>query len=214
MIVQSTSALLFANAVARMPSSRQSLAALPTNTADSVHISQAAREALAASSFSNAASNDTSVEARLAVIKAKDCMSRSQEDWDYLFANDQKLAEITAKQNQNPSRATADEVDYAQKARGLVNTMANLSPAEKSLYDKAVASGNPEVAAAIGKVGFIRTMGHTAGDANGAAYDPLNTKMTAVSIEKFFSHSIVDPTGKAQSQFQALIQFLKTNPVS
>ena len=56
-------------------------------------------------------------------------------------------------------------------------------------------------------------MGNTAGGANGTTYDPLNTEITAANIEKFFSHSIVDPTGKAQSQFYALIQFLQDNPV-
>ena len=101
-----------------------------------------------------------------------------------------------------------------QKAVGFVNTMANLSPAEKALYDKAVASGNTEAAAGISQIALVRMMGHTAGGANGTTYDPLNTEITAANIEKYFSHSIVDPTGKAQSQFQALIQYLQNNQVA
>ena len=122
-----------------------------------------------------------------------------------------KLAEITA-QGKSPDKLTAEELDYMQKAGGFVNTMANLSPAEKALYDKAVASGNTEAAAGISQIAFVRTMGHTAGGAGGSTYDPLNTEITAANIEKYFSHSIIDPSGKAQSQFQALIQYLQDNP--
>jgi hypothetical protein len=153
MNVQSTSAFLFPPAVARSPSVRQYLAASPANTADTVRISQAAHEALAASSSSAAAGNDPSVEARLAAIKGKDGPSRTQEEQDYVRANDKRLAEITA-QGKPPEKLTADELDYLQKAAGFVNTFANLSPAEKALYDKAVASGNAEAAAGISQVAF------------------------------------------------------------
>jgi hypothetical protein len=216
MIVQSTSALFSAAEIARSLSPRQTPTTSPANIADSVSISKAAWEALAASnassSSSSAAANvDKSVEARLAAIKAKDAVSRTQEDQDYLFANDKKLAEITA-QGKSPDKLTAEELDYVQKAGGFVNTMANLSPAEKALYNQAVASGNTEAAAGISQIAFIRTMGHTAGGADGSTYDPLNTEITAANIAKYFSHSIVDPSGKAQSQFQALIQYLQDNP--
>lgn len=213
MNVQSTTpALLFSSAVARSPATRQYLAASSANATDTVHISQAARDAFTASSTSATTNDDRSVEARLAEIRARGPVNRSQEDHDFLFANDKRLAEITT-QGKSPDQLTADELDYMQKATGLVNTFANLSPAEKALYDKAVASGNKEAAAGISQVAFIRMMGHTAGGANGTTYDPLNTEITAANIEKFFSHSIVDPTGKAHSQFQALIQFLQDNPV-
>jgi hypothetical protein len=215
MIVQSSSAVLFANTVARWPAARQTPTASPANIADTVRISQAAREALASSnaSFSSATSSDKSVETRLAAIKAKDGPSRTQEEQDYVRANDKRLAEITA-QGKPPEKLTADELDYLQKATGFVNTFANLSPAEKALYDKAVASGNAEAAAGISQIALVRMMGHTAGGANGTTYDPLNTEITAANIEKYFSHSIVDPTGKTQSQFQALIQLLQDNPVA
>lgn len=212
MIIQSTSALYFTTAVAHSSSLRQNPIASPANISDSVHISQAGRETLAASSSSNAANIEKSVEARLAEIRARGPINRSQEDQDFLFANDKRLAEITA-QGKPPEQLTADELDYLQKATGLVNTFANLSSAEKALYDKAVASGNTDAAAGIVQIALIRMGGHLAGGANGTTYDPLNTEITAANIEKYFSHSIVDPTGKAQSRFQALIQFLQDNPV-
>lgn len=140
-------------------------------------------------------------------------MSRTEEEQEYVRANDKRLAEITA-QGKPPEKLTADEMDYLQKAAGFVNTFANLSPAEKALYDKAVASGNSEAAAGISQIALIRQGGSMAGGANGATYNPLTMEITAANIEQFFSHSIVDPSGSAQSRFQALIQFLQTNPVA
>lgn len=215
MIVQSTSALFSAAEIARSPSPRQPPATSPANIADTVRISNAAREAFAASnasSSSTTANVDKSVEVRLAAIKAHGPVNRSREDHDYLLANDKRLAEITA-QGKSADKLTAEELDYVQKAVGFVNTMANLSPKEKALYDKAVASGNTEAAAGMSQIALVRMMGHTAGGANGTTYDPINTEITASNIEKYFSHSIVDPSGKAQSQFQALIKYLQENPV-
>ena len=120
--------------------------------------------------------------------------------------------DITA-QGKPPEKLTADELDYMQKATGLVNTMANLSPAEKALYDKAVASGNTAAAAGISQIALVRMMGHTAGGAGGATYDPLNTAITAANVERYFSHSIVDPTGQAKAGFGALIAFLNADRV-
>ncbi len=138
-------------------------------------------------------------------------MNRSQEDHDFLFANDKKLAEISAKPY---NTRTADDIDYMQKATGLVNTFAHLSSAEKALYDKAVASGNTEAADGISQIALIRQGGEMAGGANGTTYNSRSTEITAANIEKYFSHSIVDPTGQAQSKFQALMQFLQSNPVA
>jgi hypothetical protein len=198
-----------------VPASRPAVAASPAESAGTVSISKAAWEALAASnaatSSSAGAGGDKSVEARLAEIRASGPVNRSQEDHDFLFANDKRLAEIVA-QGKPPEKLTADDLDYMQKATGMVNTFANLSPAEKALYDKAVASGNSAAAAGISQIAFVRMMGHTAGGVTGTTYDPLNTEITAANIEKFFSHSIVDPSGEAQSRFQALMRFLQENP--
>jgi len=151
-----------------------------------------------------------SVEARLAEIKRKDAVSRTDADTAFLFANDKKLAEISA-QGKSPDQLTSSELDYMQKSLGFVNTMANLSPAEKSLYDQAIASGNTEAAQGLAQIAFIRTGGQMAGGANGTTYDPTNTAITAENIEKYFSHSIIDSTGNANTKFQALIQFLHKN---
>lgn len=207
MIVQSTTT--FPVSPIRSPSVRQHVAASPAESADTVQISQAARDAFDAAA-SPAASHDRSVEVRLAEIRARGPVNRSQEDHDFLFANDKRLAEIVA-QGKSPEKLTADEMDYMQKAAGFVNTFANLSSAEKALYDKAVASGNTEAAAGIAQIALIRMGGHMAGGANGATYDPLNTEITAANIAKYFSHSIVDQTGMAQSRFQALIQFMQNS---
>lgn len=215
MVVQPTSASFFATAIARSLPPRQNPAASLENIADIVRISQAAREALAASdaSSSYAENNQASVEARLAEIRAKGPINRSREDQEFLFANDKRLAAIAA-QGKSPEKLTADELDYMQKTTGLVNTFANLSAAEKALYDKAVASGNTEAAAGIAQIALIRMGGNMAGGANGTTYNPLDMEITAANIEKYFSHSIVDPTNKTQSRFQALIHFLHENPAA
>jgi hypothetical protein len=181
---------------------------------DTITISKAAQEALASSKNSTptsvSSSTTDSVDAMLAKIKSKDFISRTAEDMNYLYAHDDKLAAIRDKENSGLG-ITSSEVDYMQKTVGFINTMGNLSPAEKALYDKAVASGNKEAAAGIGQIAFIRTMGHTAGGAAGTTYDPVNTEITAANIEKYFSHSIADPSGRSQSQFQALIQYLHSD---
>lgn len=192
-----------------LPSRRQTSTDNPAKSADTVTISQAARNALAASSAN-------SVDAKLAEIKSKDALSRTQEETDYVLAHDTRFAAIRDKMKggNGPDTLTADDLDYVQKAGGLVNTMANLSPAEKALYDKIVASGDKAAIAGMSQIALIRMMGHTAGGANGTTYDPINTEITAANIERYFSHSIVDPSGKAQSQFQALIQYLQSNPAT
>ena len=205
MNIQPVSATYFAHAMERAASLRHISPAAPAESADPVHISSAARAALAAE-------GDASVEAKLASIRARGPINLSEADQAYLFAHDQRLAEIAA-QGKPPEKLTADELDYMQKATGMVNTMANLSPAEKALYDKAVASGNTAAAAGISQIALVRMMGHTAGGAGGATYDPLNTAITAANVERYFSHSIVDPTGQAKAGFQALIAFLNADRV-
>lgn len=213
MIIQPSNPFLTAATTFKYPASSAAQATKTVKDSDTVTISKAAQTAFAAimNSTSSPANSSAanSVDTKLAEIKARGAVNRSQEDHDYLFANDKKLAEITA-QGKSPDKLTAEELDYVQKASGFVNTFANLSPAEKALYNKAVASGNTEAAAGISQIALIR-MGHTAGGANGATYDPINTEITAANIKRYFSHSIVDPSGKAQSQFQALIQFLESN---
>ena len=205
MNIQPVSATYFAHAMERAASLRHISPAAAAESADPVHISSAARAALAAE-------GDASVEAKLASIRARGPINRSEADQAYLFTHDKRLAEIAA-QGKPPEKLTADELDYMQKATGMVNTMANLSSAEKALYDKAVASGNTAAAAGISQIALVRMMGHTAGGAGGGSYDPLSTAITAANVERYFSHSIVDPSGQAKAGFQALIAFLNADRV-
>ena len=179
----------------------QSASTTPDGTR--VSISQAAREVLAAA---QAAEPQNAIDARLAKIKATSAMERTADDAKFLLENDKRLAEIVAK---GEGKRTADEIDYMQKAGGFVNTMQNLSAEEKALHDELVAKGETEAAGAITSIAFIRLMGHTAGGPEGTSYDPINTKITAENILKFFKHSIVDPTGKSDGQFQALVRYLQ-----
>lgn len=216
MIIQPSNPFSTAATTFKYPASSAAQAAKTVKDSDTVTISKAAQTAFASIMNSASATNSSAanpVDAKLAEIKSKDVVSRTASDTEYLWANDKKLAEIAAKSN-NTDNLTSSELDYMQKAGGFVNTMANLSPAEKALYDEAVASGNKNAAAGISQIAFIRMMGHTAGGANGTTYDPINTEITAANIERYFSHSIVDPSGKAQAQFQALIQYLENKPTA
>jgi hypothetical protein len=203
MNIQPVSATYFAHAMERAASLRHISPAAPADSADPVHISSAARAALAAE-------GDASVEAKLASIRARGPINRSEADQAYLFTHDQRLAEIAAQASRPKS---SPRTNWTTWATGMVNTMANLSPAEKALYDKAVASGNTAAAAGISQIALVRMMGHTAGGAGGATYDPLNTAITAANVERYFSHSIVDPTGQAKAGFAALIAFLNAERV-
>jgi hypothetical protein len=78
---------------------------------------------------------NSSTDQRLDEIGAKDPFSRMLDDMNYLVSHDPTLAEISAKRSQN-FLLTAEEIDYEQKARGFVNTMANLSADERALYNE------------------------------------------------------------------------------
>ena len=180
------------------------LATTQADTGSTITISQAAQDALASSNASN------EIDAQLAAIKAKNPMSRTPDDVAFMQTNDPKLAANLYKINHNIPLTSA-EIDYDQKTMGFVNSFALLSDDEKALYDKAVASGNQEAAAGISVIAMIRTLGHSAGGKEGATYDPINTEITADNVRRYFSYSIIDPTGKAQSQFDTLVRFLENS---
>lgn len=221
MLIRSTSAAataatLYRNTPTSRPPETQPEAKSATRF-DSLTLSAAAQQAYVAFAAANSAANsanntreDPAIATRLAEIKASGPVNRSMEDSEFLMAHDKKLAAILA-QGKQDHQLTADDLDYLQKATGFVNTMANLSPAEKALYDKAVASGHQEAAAGFSQIALIRMMGPMAGGANGHTYDPLKTEITANSIAMHFSHSIIDPSGRAQASFTALMQFLREN---
>ncbi|MCH1926958.1 hypothetical protein L9G74_19255 [Shewanella sp. C32] len=154
------------------------------------------------------------IDPQLNSIKEKDALSRTSSDWEYLFKNDKRLAEITAKGNNNPGSLTAEEVDYEQKARGFVNTIANLNEDEKSLYNLAVSKGNSSAAEGISQIALIRMMGHEATTTNGEHYDPRTTEINEENISKLFINSINDNSGNSKNNFQALLALLKEQPTS
>ena len=82
---------------------------------DNSSISAAARHAFSASTAVPSASNfSTSVDAKLAEIRARGPVNRSQEDGDYLLANDKRLAEIRA-QGKSSDQLTADQMTTCKK---------------------------------------------------------------------------------------------------
>lgn len=207
MVIQPSYATFAAPTAKTFSAGRQSLATETARFADNtVNISQAAREALAYSE-KNAA---PPVDSKLEEIKAKKgIMDRTPEEMDYLLTHDTKLAAIYEKMHSGTA-LTSSEIDYQQKTIGFVNTMASLSPEEKQMYDEMVASNNSAAAEGIAQIAFIRaTMGHMAGGANGTTYDPTNTEITAANVVRYFMNTIVDKTGKSESQFQALVQYLE-----
>lgn len=117
-------------------------------------------------------------------------------------------SEASATRPKSADELTASELDAAQKKGGFVNTMAYLSPAEKALYDEAVAKGDSKAATGLAQIALIRTGGMAAGQ-GGSTYDPDQTAITAENISQYFRHSIVDQDGNSDPPFDALTRFLE-----
>jgi hypothetical protein len=188
---------------------RQTAAGTPATLADQVSISSAARALLAGES----STSDAEVEARLSQIKSKPAVERSAADTEYLLANDKRLAEIRTK---DPQTLTADEIDYQQKAGGLVNTMATLSPAEKALYDEMVAAGNYDAVAGMNLIALSRQGmgGQQVRLPDGSSFDPTTTEITPENIRKLFTVMFVDSDGSSAKRLAALAGHLEQRPAS
>lgn len=127
--------------------------------------------------------------------------------------NDKKIADILAKMR-NHILVTSSEMDYFQTTRGDVRSIAALSPAERTLYDKLAAEGNYKALGGLANIGFLRaTQGHLAGY-GGGTYDPINTQITPANIMKYFLHNYANPGTDIQSGFTALADYLKSNPIA
>lgn len=180
----------------------------PAEIAGSIHISDAARTALA----DETSAGDAAVQRRIDEIKAKPGVHRTQEDGDYLYAHDKRFAEIRDKSRGygGPESLTADELDYLQKAGGFVNTMAELSTDEKVLYDELVAQGNTEAAAALNLIAMSRIGmgGQQITLPNGRVFDPTTTEITADNVRNLFRYLHVDETGRTDQMFEALAFYL------
>lgn len=157
------------------------------------------------SSTSMSISDEASTKARLDDIAAKPAAQRTEADVDFLQKNDKKLAEIIAK---GQGQQTADDVDYMQKTGGLVNTMANLSPAEKKMYDELVAKGDTDAVRGMNLIALSRMGGAEVTLGNGTVFDPSKTELTAKNVRELFSQMFVGTDGEDQRSFDALAQYL------
>lgn len=149
--------------------------------------------------------SDKAIAARLESIKAKPALQRSTEEVEFVQRNDKRMAEIAAK---DPQTQTAEEVDYMQKASGCVNTMANLSPAEKKLYDEMVASGNTEAVRGMNLIALSRMGSGDVTLPNGRTFSPTQTEITAGNVRQLFSQMFVGADGQDARSFDALAKYL------
>lgn len=204
MIIQTAGSLAAAYGVQKtLPSQRQSSAATPASLADRVTISAAGSQALAADSGAAAAS---AVEQRLNAIKAKSALERTADDVAYLQKNDARLAEITAKDSKT---WTSSEIDYVQKTGGFVNTMSALSDQEKAMYDEMIAQGNYAAAEGMNMIALTRYgMSGQITTPDGRSFDPNATEINAETVRRLFSQTVVDDSGNAARQFEALAKYL------
>lgn len=193
---------------------RQTLPSSSANYADKVSISDAAK-AMMASSQASAQAQD--IQNHIDAIKAKPGLERTEADFNYLSEHDQRFAEIQDKLKASGWESlNADEIDYMQKAGGFVNTMAELSPKERALYDEMVANGNREAAEGLMLVALSRSgmHGQQVTLPDGSSFDPGSTEVTANNIRNLFKSMFVDPSGKTDRQFEALASYLDQRKIS
>jgi hypothetical protein len=153
-----------------------------------------------------AGTSDEAIQARLAAIKTKPAVERSSADSEFLFKHDSRLAEITAKGTQ---LQTAEDVDYMQKAGGFVNTMANLSPSEKQLYNDLVAKGDTDAVQGMNLIAMSRMMGGSEVTLDdGQTFDPAQTAITPENIRQLFSKMFAGSDAQTDRAFSALARAL------
>lgn len=197
---------------------RQTSPASTANYADKVSISDAAKALL--SNSQTTGTEDSASQARLAEIKSRPGVERTDADYEYLSKYDKRFIELQDKIKASGldgfDSLTADEVDYMQKAGGFVNTMSYLSSGEKALYDDMLAKGNREAAHGLLLVGMSRIGmgGQQVTLPNGKSFDPLTTEVTADNIRNLFKFMFVDPSGSTDRQFEALAFYLEQREAS
>jgi hypothetical protein len=145
------------------------------------------------------------VQARLDAIKAKPATQRSDEDGEFLRTHDERLAQLNAP---GAKAWSADDLDYVQKAAGMVNTMSKLSPSEKQLYDDLVSQGKTDAAHGLALVALSRMGSGEVTLGNGQSFDPKTTEVTPGNIRQLFSQMFVDSDGSSGRAFDALASAL------
>lgn len=207
MIIQGFNNLASAySGINKLAAERQKLPTSTASYAETVSISDAAKSLMA-----NANAHDAGIEKTIDAIKAKPGAERTTADTEYLSKNDKRFAELQEKiKTRGFDSLAADEVDYMQKAGGFVNTMAELSPKEKDLYNELVSSGNQEAAHGLMLVAMSRIgmSGEAVTLPNGKTFDPTKTEVTAANIRDLFKYMFVAPSGNTDRQFDALASYL------
>lgn len=187
---------------------RQTSPAAAENLAERVSISEAAKAMLGSS---QPPTKDAAIQSRINAIKAAPNVERTQADFDFLAENDTRYAEIQEKlKTRGNNSLTSDEMDYLQKAGGFVNTMGELMPGERALYDELMAQGNSEAASGLMLVGMSRIgmSGQQVTLPNGQSFDPTATEVTAANIRNLFKFMFVDSSGSTDRKFDALASYL------
>ncbi len=210
MIIQGSGSASSAGAMMKISSvHRQDSSASPANIADRVSLSDAAKALIAASGSS---AEGVGVQNRLDAIKARPAVERTAGDTEYLARNDERFIEIRGKiERQGFETLTSGELDYMQKATGMVNTMAYLSSGEQSLYDDLVAKGDTEAAQGLLLIGMSRIGmgGQQVTLPNGLTFDPTSTEVSADNVRNLFRHLFADPSGDSDRRFEALASYLE-----
>lgn len=155
-----------------------------------------------------AASDNQDVQAKIDAIKAKPAVERASGDTDFLLKNDSRFAQIAAK---GEKARTAEDVDYMQKVGGFVNTMANLSPNEKKLYDKLVSQGNTDAVTGMNMIALSSMGSGNVTLPSGQTFDPRKTEITPQNIRNLFSQMFVSTDGQNARSFDALASYLDAN---
>ena len=181
-------------------------AAMPAS-GDPVSISEEARQL----SASGAQANDREVQDRLAAIKAKPAVQRTQADRDFLNRNDTRLKDIQARlaaSGQGPESLKADDLEYMQVASGMVNTMGNLTQQERQLYDQLVSSGNQEAAQGLRMVALARVGQQGSVTLPDGRNLDLRAELSSYSVRNLYSQMFADSDGSIGRAFNALAQAL------
>ena len=207
-----------------LKSKQQSIASSESNSVanstdssytDSLTISDAAKVLL--SNPQSSAADDETIQKRLDAIKVKPAVERSAEETEFISKNDKRFAEIQEKRKNNGFESLkADDMDYVQKAAGMVNTMAMLSTKEKALYDDLISKGNHEAARGLMLVGMSRIgmEGQQITLENNLSFNPIDTELTAETIRNLFKQVFVSDSKNTDSAFDALASYLEQNKLN
>ena len=118
------------------------------------------------------------------------------------------LASSEMVQSKDPKTQTAEDIDDMQKTGGFVNTMANLSPVEKQLYNELVAKGDTDAVRGMNLLALSRMDGGDVTLPNGRTFDPGKTEITANNVRQLFSQMFVSADDQGAKSFEALASYL------